>query len=426
MLIVWLLFCRGRLGAYRSAVWAAGAFGLGALLLAAGQYGHVYRLQRLLPVVGGFRFPCRYIVLFSLAMAVLAAIAMAALLRHRRRGRPTPWRRLVPLWIVAGLSVAAALLGLWHQTSPFIASPAAVLAGPLLLGTAAVLVAFSARGRRWALVGLALLTAADLGFYGLSYAAWPHAEPPGRFLARQSMPPAVPRGRVLVNLMRFDEEGLRCGNQMTLAGWHRADGYAGLEPARRLDYRDLAALRAAGVRWVRNGPRTGAVEGLIRHRHRWLEVPDPMGRFRLVTRARPSRDPAADLPGADVAEEALVPYPLALPRSTPGLVTPLEDRPGRIRVRTSCPTAQLLVVAESYHPGWEAAVDGRPQPVWPANGDFLGCTVPPGEHDVVLRFRPASLRWGRIVSCLGLGLVVVLTCGRLLLPRRFRNEEEQS
>jgi hypothetical protein len=365
-------------------------------------------------------------VLVSLAAAVLAAVAMAVLLRDRKRGRPTPWRQLLPLWTVAGASGAVALVGLALQGRSFIAPPALVLAGPLLVGAAAVLVALGARGARWAPVAMVLFAAADLGVYGLSYAAWPHTERPDEFLARQHVPPDVARGRVLVNLMRFDEEGLRCGNELTLAGWHRADGYAGLEPARLLDYAQLAALRAAGVRWVRQGPRAAEIEGLIRHGHRWLEVPQPLGRFRLVTRAEPSADPARDLPRSDVARTALVPYPLALPRGEPGLATPIEDRPGEIRVHTSCPTGQLLVVAESYHPGWEARVDGRPQTVWRTNGDFLGCTVPAGEHDVEFQFRPASLLAGKTVSCVGLALVLVFSAVRLVGPRGSSRKEQRS
>ena len=45
----------------------------GSLWMAWGEYGVIYRLQTWLPVVGKFRFPCRMIVLFHLAMAVLAA-----------------------------------------------------------------------------------------------------------------------------------------------------------------------------------------------------------------------------------------------------------------------------------------------------------------------------------------------------------------
>ncbi len=57
-----------------------------ALLLAAGEYGGVYRIQSLLPLVNRFRFPCRAIVLVELVAAVLAAIAFALLADRSRVG----------------------------------------------------------------------------------------------------------------------------------------------------------------------------------------------------------------------------------------------------------------------------------------------------------------------------------------------------
>ena len=48
-----------------------------ALLLAMGRYGVLYHAQTWLPLVGSFRFPCRYVVLVQLAAAVLAGLAQA-------------------------------------------------------------------------------------------------------------------------------------------------------------------------------------------------------------------------------------------------------------------------------------------------------------------------------------------------------------
>jgi hypothetical protein len=54
-----------------------------ALLYALGSHGPIYWLQAWLPLVNSFRFPCRGIVLFQLATAVLAAIAWARLTEMR-------------------------------------------------------------------------------------------------------------------------------------------------------------------------------------------------------------------------------------------------------------------------------------------------------------------------------------------------------
>ncbi|NQT13793.1 MAG: hypothetical protein HQ582_13655, partial [Planctomycetes bacterium] len=146
MLIVWLVACRRDPGRWRRPAWAAGCFGLVVLLLAFGRYGPIYGFQRFLPVVGGFRFPCRYAVLAALAVAVLSAIGLAVLARQQAGGKKTARQRLWPLWAVVGASVVAAVTGLVLRDRPFIASVHLILIGPVLIGSAAVLVALAARG----------------------------------------------------------------------------------------------------------------------------------------------------------------------------------------------------------------------------------------------------------------------------------------
>lgn len=418
MLIVWLMICRRQWGNLRRPVVAAFGFAALAILLALGKYGPIYRVQRLLPLVGSFRFPCRYTVLAALCAAVASAVALALLARQQDRGEKTPWPRLRSVGIVVLLSLAAATVGMLLRSRPFIAATPAILAGPLLIGSAAVLLALSARGSRVALIGLVLFCAADLGFYGMSYAVYPHAERLDAYVAQTSTPPSLSDGRVLADVLRLDESALHTGNELTLRGWHRADGYAALAPVRKLDYRGLPALRAAGVRWVRRSETTEAIAGLIDRDSHWLEVPNPLARVRLVTGTLPSDGPARDLARIPLESAALVDEPLDLPPGVPGTATTLGERPGRLHVRVDCPTRQLLVVSESYHPGWRAEVDGRPLPVMPANGDFLGCVVPPGVHEVVLEFQPRSLSVGLIVSCLGLAMVAAIVVGHLLQAAR--------
>ncbi len=413
MLAVWLWVCRRQLGRLRLFAFWAAAFGLFALLLAFGKYAPLYHWQHALPLANKFRFPCRYILLFHLSAAVVSAIALVILARQHERKEKTPWRRLTALWAIGGLSALVAMIGFCFQHHPSVAPWPAVLGGPLLIGSAAVLVAMAARGVRWSFVALVLFAAADLGYYGMSYATYPHMEPLEAFVARVDKPPTALPGRVLGDVPRLNGSGMWTGGQMTLAGWHQVDGYVGLEPARRLDYRQVAALRVAGTRWVRNSEAAAVIEGLRPFDERWLQVPEPLRRIRLVTRAEPSHDPARDITRIPLETTALVEHPLALPPGSSGTATPIEDQPGRLCVHVDCPTTQLLVVADSYHPGWQAELDGRPQTVLRVNGDFLGCVIPPGTHDVLLRFRPRSLRDGMLLSSLGLVLVGGLALGGL-------------
>jgi hypothetical protein len=438
MLIVWLII-RGRdLGNLRSLAAAAGLFGALALLLAFGEYGRIYQLLAYLPPLQYFRFPARYLVIFQLAAAVLAALGFLLLVRinrdERRRkhaARAFPdveyaplmsWRHCLPLWILATISAAAAL-GIALGNQPYIAPLPLVLVGPALFITAVFLIYWAARGSFAALVGLILLTAIDLGAYGLSYSVYPYCPKMDDYIAKIGTPPQPGNGRMLASLYGYDEPGLRTGDQIVLRGWSRADGYAGLEPQRSLDYKIIPALRVAGVRWVRRGPTTNDIRGLIPGDDNWSEVPDPLARVRLVNRIIASSDPAADIARIDVDSEALSDVSLVLPPAGPGSASLIEDLPGRLSVRTNAPSPQLLVVAESYHPGWKATVNGSPAQVFRINGDFMGCLVGPGTQLIMLQFQPASLHTGRLISYLGLGFLPFCFLGIWLKPVISKPEE---
>jgi Bacterial membrane protein YfhO len=91
-----------------------------------------------------------------------------------------------------------------------------------------------------------------------------------------------------------------------------------------------------------------------------------------------------------------------------------------VRLATDARTPSLLVLADTYYPGWRAFVDGQEQPV--VRGDLLFRVValPAGQHEVVFRFEPTSIRLGLAISLLALVIaigVLVLT-GRAHAQRR--------
>jgi hypothetical protein len=211
---------------------------------------------------------------------------------------------------------------------------------------------------------------------------------------------------------------------MTMSGWKRADGYAGLEPGRLLDYHDLPALRAADVRWVQRNPSTSSIEGLKQYDDRWMEVPNPLPRFRLVTQTRKSDDPAVDIASICLETTALCEVPLGLPFSKPGTAVPANQRPGRLEIDVDCPAPQLLVVAESYHPGWRASIDGVSLDVFRVNGDFMGCVVGPGKRRLILNFQPESLTRGRLLSYFGISLFSLCFLGVSAKPKSRTVEDD--
>jgi hypothetical protein len=74
------------------------------------------------------------------------------------------------------------------------------------------------------------------------------------------------------------------------------------------------------------------------------------------------------------------------------------------RVQTAAPG--FLFVSDAYFPGWRAWVDGQAAEIYQANLAFRALYVPAGVHEVVMRYVPASVRWGLVIS--GVGVVVTL------------------
>jgi hypothetical protein len=407
---------------------------LAAVVLALGEYGPVAQLQRWLPWTHWFHFPCRYLVLFQFAVALLSAIGFVLLAREssqrwesaRQDAEPrtratvvTIWKKFEPLWALVLVSMAVAAAGLLLQWGQFVAPTPRVLVGPLLMATVAILMIAAAQGVREAMVVLIVLAAADLGYYGLSgtlaqstdygdtlCASAPEPDP-GLAVAAQA-------NRVFVPAADTADQPL--GGRLTMAGWRRTDGRVTLEPRRELDYYNLPALRVSATRWVRRTPATEAIAGLIPHDGDWLEVPRPLPRVRLVSQTVTSSDPAHDIQRIDVDHCALCEQPMTLPPSTPGEATLLEEHPGRITVGVHCPSAQLLVVAESFHAGWHCSVDGASRLVQRVDGDLMGCLVEPGESTVSFEFRPASLTYGWLISIVGLGLIGCLFMAKCPRP----------
>jgi hypothetical protein len=414
LLAAWLLAHRRSWGDCRPLIVAALWVGGIALLLAFGEYGIGGGWQQHLPLVGKFRFPCRSIVWVYAAMALLAAIGWQRLTEAKAKSLDTS---NTSLWIVCGASLMTALIAPWIWPE-FVAVWPLIAVAPLCFAGAAIALAAAARGSRLALIVLILLTALDVGAYGLSYVVLSDTERLERFAHDPDAPPSADRPVVAEPYNKGDTPQ-QVGNRLLLAGFRRADGYAGLVPARQLDYRDPDALRVAGV-----GFRAAEEDAGYANRIVWLAVADPLPPIHLVTRA--IVDGLQHFPDEVVAGEAVLYNPatnylphlggasldpasfvedIDLTPGSPGTITDLDQRPGRFSLSTDTAGRQLLVVAASYHSGWQAAVDGRPVPVLQVNRDFLGCVVEPGKHRVTIDFHPFSLQLGKVLSTLGLGLL---------------------
>jgi hypothetical protein len=127
---------------------------------------------------------------------------------------------------------------------------------------------------------------------------------------------------------------------------------------------------------------------------------------------------ALDALGGEIRHRLVVEDPdLPLPEhaEAAGQATIVREVPERIEIRTDSPDNAYLVLADTFDPGWSAAVDGRPVPIRPAWVAFRAVFVPRGTHTLVFRYRPAGFDRGLAVTAIG--LVLAIFC--LVWPRRL-------
>ena len=78
----------------------------------------------------------------------------------------------------------------------------------------------------------------------------------------------------------------------------------------------------------------------------------------------------------------------ALDQWTTGIATVASYADEKVTIRANLRGQSFLVLADTYHPGWMAFIDGVPAPVLRANVAFRGVFVEPGEHEIEFRFAP--------------------------------------
>ena len=99
----------------------------------------------------------------------------------------------------------------------------------------------------------------------------------------------------------------------------------------------------------------------------------------------------------------------------------VEYQTQRVALQAALDRPGLVILADTYYPGWHLTIDGRPAPIWRANRMMRGAAVPAGEHTLVYTYEPLSFRIGAIVSIAGLIALLALSITPLpALPRSCR------
>lgn len=432
----------------------AGLAALGAagfVFLALGDLNPIKGLLHALPGVGSMRYPDKWWLGTVPFQAWLAALGLRAVLSDRRAARAAA--------ATASALLAVAVGGLLVQGGPPLARTAQALSGtlPTLALGAALLVALATDRRQvtWllpAVIAVDLLVAGAAAFPRADAAAMTERPPVVSAIRadwlnridgdRAGAPriwdesqhvydgrlPDAPPGerhraiqRAVLGPNTGVEHGLAYVDGMRAIRMERQALYSAvledLDPRSRrnllravgADYwvtytavEALALARAAGLRPVPAAPGVGLDVGL-------LAEPAPLPRVRLVTRRQDFTDDAAayrfmQSRTADVV--ALVdgdPGVDALPGldapSLPTGISGWEAAPGRWEVAWESPSDAILVLQQTWAPGWSVSVDGGPWvPAARVEHLLVGAAAPAGRHSAVIAYRPVGLGTGVALS----------------------------
>ena len=92
----------------------------------------------------------------------------------------------------------------------------------------------------------------------------------------------------------------------------------------------------------------------------------------------------------------------------------------RVAIHVGSPQAGVLVLADTFYPGWKASVDGQATPIYRADSVLRAVFVPAGGHEIEFAYRPLSFRVGATLTLSTTALVGLLILARVLLFKASR------
>lgn len=93
-------------------------------------------------------------------------------------------------------------------------------------------------------------------------------------------------------------------------------------------------------------------------------------------------------------------------------------RPNDLRIAVEAGAPGVLLLNDTFFPGWRCAVDGREVPIARANVAFRAVPIGPGRHEVVFRYRPWPALLGIALALAALAAIALTGAVRALLARR--------
>jgi hypothetical protein len=409
--------------------------GLIALLLALGGYTLLHGwLYALAPGFNQLRAPARFILLLDFSLAALAAFGLNQLLQPLDEAARATFNKLLKglMWSLGGLIVIAGPLSYFamlvtQDRNPAIFNRAAgaafgvALFALFAIATLVILYMGNIGWLREKRLGIAAIVVIGLDLFTLGYNVdVGHTIPTAGFhhpeaLAFLQTDPNFFRIEVTTDVWHawqpntallhaeYDAWGLY--NPLTLADTTLY--WSGAPP------RSTGRYNFLGIKYIiaskAGAPADGAIVPVFEGDPQiniYLNQ-EALARVLLVGQARvvASHDAAWEAIRADDFEpDKLVILEDGQPLDTQptGKLSILQYDLDAVTIAVETDQPGYLVLSDAYYPGWQATVDGRPEPIRRANYAFRAVYVPSGQHTVRFVFAPTIWQVGLAISAVTL------------------------
>jgi hypothetical protein len=115
-------------------------------------------------------------------------------------------------------------------------------------------------------------------------------------------------------------------------------------------------------------------------------------------------DPSVNLATTVVLEQEPKMVPFSNTGTSPSTASATITSYGlnTVTIFTSSPADGLVVLSDTYYPGWNAAVDGKPANVYRADFTIRAVAVPKGTHTVIFTYKPVTFTAGIVLTLIGI------------------------
>jgi len=86
----------------------------------------------------------------------------------------------------------------------------------------------------------------------------------------------------------------------------------------------------------------------------------------------------------------------------------ISDQPNILHLIVNAPRSGLLVISDTWYPGWQVSVNGLSKEILHGNYLFRAILLEPGKNDVIFSYFPKSFLYGCFISLLGTFFVATL------------------